>query len=297
MTRLAVLLLIPSVACTHPGESVEEVTASTLGTAASFLVLGAETVTSTGPTVIDGDVGVSPGSEITGFPPGVINGEPHQADGPATQAQSDLVAAWNGLNNEPCELTLDDRELGGLVLTPGVYCFTSPSATLTGQLTLDAEGDAAARFVFQIDSTLVTASNSSIIMVNGGSDCNVFWAVGSSATLGTGTTFVGNILASTSITLTTGANVSGRLLAHTGAVTLDSNAISLDCQAAPPVGADAGIAVDGSDISVDAGVEEPPPPPPPPSVCGNGIVELGEQCDDGNDNNIDGCTNTCYITT
>lgn len=300
--RIDVLALCPAVvlaslACTQPPTPAEE--AATLGTAAGFLVLGAETVTSTGPTVIDGDLGVSPGSAITGFPPGLVNGERHIADAAATQAQSDLHAAWTRLNDAPCQLTLENAELGGQVLTPGVYCFASPSAGLTGELTLDAQGNADAVWVFQIASTLITASNSSVNRINGGSDCNVYWAVGSSATLGTGSTFVGTILASASITVTTGATVDGRLLAHTGAVTLDSNTISLDCEAAPTPGADAGIAVDAADLdastgAVDAMVEVPPPPP---SVCGNGITELGEQCDDGNSNDLDGCSNSCHVNT
>ncbi len=324
-TRFVIPALVPyallaSVACTPSTDATEQ--AANLGTAADFLVLAASTVTSTGPTVIEGDLGLSPGSAITGFPEGRVDGSVHLADGDAEQAQSDLHAAWVLLNAEPCEFTLDDRELGGLVLTPGVYCFTSPSAGLTGQLTLDAQGDAAARFVFQIESTLITASSSSIITVNGGSDCNVFWAIGSSATFGTSSTFVGTVLASASITLTNNARVSGRLLAHTGAVTLDSNTISLDCDddgdttvgpdAGMPVegdataaacgdaaldqgeGCDDGNTADGDGCSSDCSIELPTPPP---SVCGNEIVELGEQCDDGNDDNIDGCTNSCYITT
>ncbi len=309
--------LLASLGCTPASSTTDE--AAPLGTAANFLVLAASTVTSTGPTVIEGDLGLSPGSAITGFPAGRIDGSVHLADGPAEQAQSDLFAAWNLLNAEPCEFTLDDRELGGLVLTPGVYCFTSPSAALTDQLTLDAQGNADARFVFQIESTLVTASSSSVIMINGGSDCNVFWTVGSSATLGTSTTFIGNILALASITLNTNANVSGRLLAHTGAVTLDSNTIRLDCEPDTTTGPDGGMGevdstparcgdqaldageqcddgnlVDGDGCAADCTIEIPPPPP---SVCGNGILEFGEQCDDGNDNNIDGCTNSCYVTT
>ena len=205
-----------------------------LGTADDFAVLAGSTVTNTGPTVItNGDVGVSPGSSITGFPPGsIVGGTTHAADGVAAQAQTDLTAAYNTAAALPCG-TLVPAELGGTTLTPGVYCVAT-SAQITGTLTLDFQGDPAASFVFQIGSTLTTASASSVNLINGGTGAcplNVFWQVGSSATLGTGTDFAGNILALTSITLTTGASVDGRTLARNGAVTLDSNAVTV-CAAA-----------------------------------------------------------------
>ena len=201
-------------------------TAPAMGTAVSFAVLGASTVTNTGATSVVGDVGVSPGSAITGFPPGVVTGTIHAADAVAAQAQVDAGTAYNSLGAEACTTNLTGQDLGGLTLTPGVYCFDS-SAQLTGTLILNAAGDPNAVFVFLISSTLTTASNSTVIA--SGSPCNVFFQVGSSATLGTGTQFSGNILALTSITLTAGASVSGGSYALNGAVTMDTNAATA-CQ-------------------------------------------------------------------
>lgn len=198
-----------------------------LGTAQSFGVLGGSTVTNTGATTVNGDVGVSPGTAVTGFPPGVVvGGAIHTNDAVAVQAQSDLTVAYNEIAATPCTVDLTGQNLGGLTLTPGVYCFSS-SAQLTGALTLDALGNPNALFLFKIGSTLTTASGSSVTVINGGSSCNrVYWQVGSSATIGTGTSFAGDILALTSITLTTGANTSGKVLARNGAVTLDTNNIN-----------------------------------------------------------------------
>ena len=200
-----------------------------LGTSQGFAVLGGSTVTNTGGTVITGDVGVSPGSAITGFPPGTVVGTIHAADAPAGQAQSDLTTAYNAAAGTPCTVDLTGQNLGGLTLTPGVYCFTS-SAQLTGTLTLNLQGNPNAFFLFKIGSTLTTASGSSVLLINsGGTTCptNLFWQVGSSATFGTATSFLGNVLALTSITLTTGATLNGRALARNGAVTLDTNTISI----------------------------------------------------------------------
>ncbi|MEO6221604.1 MAG: ice-binding family protein, partial [Vicinamibacterales bacterium] len=209
--------------------------APALGSAQSFAVLGASTVTNTGPTVITGDLGVSPGSAITGFPPGiVVGGIIHASDAVAAAAQSSLTAAYNNLGSQACTAILTGTDLGGLTLIPGVYCFAS-SAQLTGTLTLNAQGNPAAVFIFKIGSTITTASNSSVVIINGGSPCNVFWQVGSSATFGTATSFAGNVLALTSITLNTGASVLGRTLASTGAVTLDSNFVSAQTCLTVPV--------------------------------------------------------------
>ncbi|MBC8135516.1 MAG: DUF3494 domain-containing protein [Fibrella sp.] len=200
--------------------------AITLGQAFSFGVLAGSTVTNTGPSVIFGNVGVSPGTEIGGFPPGtIIGGTTHSNDALAQQAQIDLGTAYDVIAGETPDLDLTGQDLGGLTLQTGVYNFDT-SAQLTGVLTLDAQGDPNARFDFQIGSTLTTASLSSVTVINGGSANNVFFQVGSSATLGTGTAFTGNILALTSITLTTGASISeGRALARNGAVTLDTNIV------------------------------------------------------------------------
>ena len=190
-------------------------------------------MTNTHSTTIYGDVGVSPGTEVTGFPPGTVTGGTiHLNDENAGLAQDAVTTAYNDLAAEPCTVDLTGQDLGGMTLTHGVYCFSS-SAQLTGQLTLNAEGSADAVFIFQIGSTLTTASSSSVLVTNGGVDCNVFWQVGSSATIGTGTVFVGNILALASITLTTGVDVSGRALASTGAVTMDTNDVGFLTCAAP----------------------------------------------------------------
>jgi len=214
----AALFLLPS---TPIGAQIS------LGTAQSFGVLGGSTVTNTGATTVNGNVGVSPGSAVTGFPPGVVvGGAIHSNDAVAVQAQNDLTTAYNEIAATPCTVDLTGQNLGGLTLTPGVYCFSS-SAQLTGALTLDALGNPNALFLFKIGSSLTTASGSSVTVINGGSSCNrVYWQVGSSATIGTGTSFAGDILALTSITLTTGANTSGRALARNGAVTLDTNNVN-----------------------------------------------------------------------
>jgi hypothetical protein len=222
--------------------------AVTLGTnVQTFAVLGGSTVTNTGSTVVTGNLGVSPGSAVTGIPPAVVvGGSVHAADALAAQAQSELTTAYNAVAATACTADLSGQDLGGLTLTQGVYCFSS-SAQLTGVLTLNFQGDPNAQFLFKIGSTLTTASNSSVLLTNtGGTACppNLYFQVGSSATLGTTTSFVGNILALTSITLNTGANVIGRTLARNGAVTLDSNTInSAVCPAAPAVGS--GSAVGG----------------------------------------------------
>lgn len=198
-----------------------------LGTAQNFGVLGGSAVTNTGATTVNGRVGVSPGTAVTGFPPGVVvGGAIHSNDAVAVQAQNDLTTAYNNIAATPCTVDLTGQNLGGLTLTPGVYCF-STSAQLTGALTLNALGNPNALFLFKIGSTLTTASGSTVTVINGATACNrVFWQVGSSATIGTGSSFAGDILALTSITITTGANTSGRLLARNGAVTLDTNNVN-----------------------------------------------------------------------
>ena len=201
-----------------------------LGTAGTFGVLAGSTVTNTGSSVISGNVGVSPGLAVTGFPPGIVNAPPiHFGDAVAQQAQSDLTTAYNKAAGLTPPVVLTGQDLGGLTLTPGVYFFAK-SAQLTGTLTLDTQGNPNAQFVFQIGSTLTTASNSFVVFSNSLTDSNVFWQVGSSATLGTTTSFQGNILALTSITLNTGATIGcGSALARNGAVTLDSNTIGGGC--------------------------------------------------------------------
>ena len=194
-----------------------------LGTATSFAVLGGSTVTNTGPSVISGDLGVSPGTAVVGFPPGlVINGTIHAADAVALQAQSDLTTAYNDVAGRTPAVDQSDPDVGGQTLVAGVYS-TASAMSLSGTVTLDAQGDPAAVFIFQAGSTLITASNSTVALIGGATACQVFWQVGSSATLGTGTNFVGTVMALTSITMDTGANLQGRALARNGAVTLDTN--------------------------------------------------------------------------
>jgi hypothetical protein len=213
-------LLIPLVVVALTGVLPHSKAGFTLGAAGSFAVLGGATVTSTGNTVVNGDLGVSPGSAISGFPPGIVNGTIQPGD--AAAAHTDAVTAYNYLAGEPVNQNLTGTDLGGRTLSAGVYKFDS-SAALTGTLTLNGPGV----FVFQIGSTLTSATISSVLLENGAQAGNVFWQVGSSATLA-GTSFDGTILADASIGLTSdGASINGRALALTGAVTLDDNSITV----------------------------------------------------------------------
>ena len=205
-------------------------TAPPLGTAASFAVLAGSGITNTGASVIDGDIGSYPTTTITGFPPGTVGGTNHGGDSVTQGAKTDLTTAYNNAAGQTPASTVP-TELGGTTLTPGVYKSAAGTFGITGTLTLN--GNASAVWIFQMASTLTTGSGSRVVLTGGASPCNVFWQVGSSATLGTNSTFVGNILAYTSITLTTGATVSGRALARNGAVTLDTNTVNASVCGAP----------------------------------------------------------------
>jgi len=232
--RLAALLPVAALiaalyGCHNPGECVAPPNpgpagpAPALGAAAPFGAFAAATLTNTGLSVVNADVGLTPGSSVTGFPPGIINGTLHINDAVAAQAKIAAQAAYNDLAGRPCNTTSPNLNS---TLAPGVYCFPS-SASLTTALVLDGQGNANAVFVFQIPTTLITATSSSVTLINGASAKNVFWQVGTSATLGTNTAFQGTIIAYTSVTLNTGASiVKGRAMALNGAVTLDTNIIT-----------------------------------------------------------------------
>lgn len=196
----------------------------------SFAVLGGSTVTNTGATTINGNLGVDPGTSITGFPPGTVTGTIYSAGSFSGLAQSQLVGALTSLGSLGPGTTLSSANLTGLTLLPGVYTVPAGTTNLAGTLTLNGNGNPDARWVFEMPSTLITSSNAVVNVIDTGSGASLYWDVGSSATLGTDTSFEGNILASTSITLDTGASIDcGRALANGGAVTMDANNVSTGC--------------------------------------------------------------------
>ena len=209
-------------------------TAADLGAANSFAVLAGTGITNTGPTTLTGDIGTFPTPTITGVGLITVNGTNHGADAVTQQAKDDLVNAYNVLARQPVDATVS-RDLGGQTLVPGVY-FSASTMALTGELVLDGKGDPNAVFVFQVGSSLTTATASSVRLINSAQSCNVFWQLGASATLGTTSTLRGSVLALTSVTANTGAVVDGRLLARNGAVTLDTDTVTRpSCATVPPV--------------------------------------------------------------
>jgi hypothetical protein len=197
-----------------------------LGSAAEFGVLAAATTTSTGPTTINGDLGVSAGSAVTGFPPGIVNGSIHAGNPTAARAQADLTAAYlNAQGRMQAPVTVAGN-LGGQTLPPGLYKSTSSLAVSSGDLTLDAGCVSNAVYIFQIASSFTTTSGRRVILAGGADPANIFWQVGSSATLGTASVMKGTIMAMQSITLATGATVDGRVLARFGGVTMDANTVT-----------------------------------------------------------------------
>jgi len=199
-----------------------------LGSANLFAVLGGSSVSNTGPSSINGNLGLWSGTSMTGFPPGTVSGSIDTGNVLAMQAQMDLTNAYNTAAAQPCGGVLTGQNLGGQTLTAGVYCFAS-SAQLNGNLILNAQGNANAVFIFEIGGALTTLSSSQATIINGGTGNNVFWQVGGSATLGTSSQFAGNILALSNITLNAGADIScGRALALNGSVNLNTNEISND---------------------------------------------------------------------
>ena len=227
-----------------------------LATSANYSVLGASTVTNTGPSVLNQSLGLWPGTAITGFPPGLVNapGTTETTTPAAQQAQADLTAAYADAAGRSVDATTT-ADLANLVLIAGVYAGPGKSPlSLTGPLVLDGAGDPTSVFIFQTNSTLTTGSSSTITLINGAQACNVFWQVGSSATLGTSSVFAGNILALSSITVTTNVTVHGRALARNAAVTLDSDTFTAPTCALP----------------ISAGRQAPPPEPTTPTTTAPG---------------------------
>lgn len=221
------IVIVSAVLCLCGTAPALAITSIDLGSAATFAVLAGSTVTSTGLTVVNGDLGVSAGSAVTGFGPGIVNGTIHAADAVAARAQEDLFRAYGVAAAESGATTLSSNQLGGITLQGGVYRLTA-AALLDGTLTLDGRGDPNALFVFQIGSALTAGNGSAITFTNGGKAANLFFQVGSSATLGSNSAFAGTILALTSITLDPGATIaSGRALAINGAVTMINNSVSV----------------------------------------------------------------------
>jgi hypothetical protein len=229
LTSLAFVSLLLAAGCNKdediPVQTVAQTTVA-LGGSSTLTILAGTAITSTGATTITGDIGLSPGSSVGGFPPGILNGTLHINDALATQAKLDLTTAYNNAaGRTSIDIVTLSGNIGGLTLTPGLYKSTSSLAISSGDLTLDALGNANAVFIIQIASTLTTTSGRKVILTGGASAANIFWQVGSSATFGTTSVFKGTIMAMQSITFNTGATLDGRAFARTGAVTLAGNTV------------------------------------------------------------------------
>jgi len=215
----------PSNPIAIPVQSTVQASVSLSGTS-TLAILAGSAISSTGATIITGDLGLSPGSSVGGFPPGILNGTKHINDGIATQAKLDLTAAYNDAAGRTCtDIVTLSGNIGGLTLTPGLYKSTSSLAVSSGDLTFDAKGNANAVFIIQIASTLTATSGRKVFLSGGALASNIFWQVGSSATFGTTSVFKGTIMAMQSITFNTGASLDGRALARTGAVVMAGNTI------------------------------------------------------------------------
>lgn len=238
---VAVALLLASSDAAHAAATPVD-----LGAASSFAVLGYSTVTNTGATTISGDIGLNSGSSVTGFPPGTqVAGGTYVADALSLQARTDATSAFSSASGQPGP-TAVPVELGGEVLTPDLY-ESGDVFTITGDLTLDGQGDPDAVFIFRSTATLITASASNVVLINNANPCNVFWILPSSATLGTGSTMVGTVIASDTIDAETGSSVTGRLLALNGAVNLDTTTVTSTGCAAVAVVAGPALPVTGID--------------------------------------------------
>lgn len=198
-----------------------------LGAAHSFVILGGTTVTNVGMSSITGDLGVSPGTSITGIPRDEPDGTNHGDDAVSDQAQFDATMAYNALMVPACDVTRATGELGGLTLGPGVHCFDTEAVHLAGPLILDTQGDPDARFIFRVRAAFTTSSFASVTMIDGAPPCGVYWLVGTSATIGEGSLFAGTILAKDAITLSPGVRLAGRAIARNAALTMDSNSVSV----------------------------------------------------------------------
>lgn len=263
VNKISILILATVLAVGLAGVIIAATTVN-LYTADNFAVLAGSTITNTGSSVISGDIGLSPGTSVTGFPPGTITGTQQVANSAAIQAETDLTTAYNNASGQTPVSTVA-TELGGTTKTAGIYDSASGTFGITGTLTLDAQGDPNAVFIFKTASTLITGGASNVVLANSAQACNVFWQVGSSATLGANSIFKGNILALQSITLTTGANVEGRVLARNGAVTLDGNIITKAVCVAPVV-VPAPVVVVPTSTSVIASVIVPVIPTTTPPI-------------------------------